>query len=211
MQQLKFITDISNPYFNFYFRLLESLSTVKSVVLIFELPDGSQLMHGFFHLVLSQLATSTLNEACRLYALELLQTLIEECDVIPDEIIDLVWSCFERESTGNNDQTLTLASELLKMTYQKFDPVLGLKFEQIYHSSSQTKKNFHKLETVVRNICGASIEASASILLVIGTRLNSEDESLKESRNQIFGNFICRAFYEKSQSPCTRNTLSHLE
>lgn len=177
LQQLKFITDNTNPYFNFYFRLLESLSTVKSVVLIFELPEGSQLMTGFFQLVFTQIASSTLSEACRLYALELLQTLLEECDVIPNEVIDLIWSCFEKES-NSNDQALILATGLLKMTHQKLGPVFGLKFEQT-HYSSQAKKNIHKTETAVRNIFSASVEAAASILLILGTRLKLEDESMK--------------------------------
>ena len=192
LQQLKFITDDSDPYFNFYFRLLESLSTVKSVVLVFELPDGLELMTEFFQLAFTHLASSSVNETCRMYTLELLQTLVEECDVLPSGVIELMWSHFERESNPNNN-ALRLASELLRMTHQRFGPFFGSKVEQVYQSS-HARRDVHKAEVAVKNILAASLEAAASILMVIGTRLNLDDDEAKSHAIKFLGSLFADHF-----------------
>jgi len=87
-----------SSYYNEYFHLLESLSTVKSVVLVCDLPTAEELMvdifRDFFSLVKRDLA-----KKIEMFMVDILVALIDECQVLPTEVLDTVLSQFMDKNT----------------------------------------------------------------------------------------------------------------
>lgn len=95
-----------SSYYNEYFHLLESLSTVKSVVLVCDLPNADELMveifRDFFALVRRDLA-----KKIEMFMADILVALIDECQSLPTEVLETLmaqfmdkqavrWSSFEQ-------------------------------------------------------------------------------------------------------------------
>lgn len=82
-----------SSYYNEYFHLLESLSTVKSVVLVCDLPHAEELMvmifRDFFGLVRRDLA-----KKIEMFMADILIALIDECQALPSDVLDAIMSQF---------------------------------------------------------------------------------------------------------------------
>lgn len=82
-----------SAYYNEYFHLLESLSTVKSVVLICDLPNAEELMievfRDFFALIRRELA-----KKIELFIADILIALIDECQSLPSEVLQTIMAQF---------------------------------------------------------------------------------------------------------------------
>lgn len=82
-----------SPYYNQYFHLLESLSTVKSVVLVCDLPQADALMvqifRDFFGLVRQDLAKNI-----EMFMADILVALIDECQTLPADVLDAIMAQF---------------------------------------------------------------------------------------------------------------------
>jgi sister chromatid cohesion protein PDS5 len=87
-----------SSYYNEYFHLLESLSTVKSVVLVCDLPTAEELMveifRDFFGLVKRDLA-----KKIEMFMVDILVALIDECQVLPTEVLETILSQFMDKNT----------------------------------------------------------------------------------------------------------------
>lgn len=82
-----------SSYYNEYFHLLESLSTVKSVVLVCDLPHAEELMvdifRDFFGLVRRDLA-----KKIEMFMADILVALIDECQALPSDVLESIMSQF---------------------------------------------------------------------------------------------------------------------
>jgi sister-chromatid-cohesion protein PDS5 len=85
-------------YYNEYFHLLESLSTVKSVVLVCDLPNVDELMadifRDFFGLVRRDLA-----KKIEIFMADILVALIDECQSLPQEVLEVIMAQFLDKNT----------------------------------------------------------------------------------------------------------------
>lgn len=82
-----------SPYYNEYFHLLESLSTVKSVVLVCDLPQADELMSSIFH-ELFGLVKQNLAKNIEIFISDILIALIEECQMLPSDVLDILMAQF---------------------------------------------------------------------------------------------------------------------
>jgi hypothetical protein len=82
-----------SPYYNEYFHLLESLSTVKSVVLVCDLPTAEELMVEIFRDSFS-LVRRDLAKKIEMFMADILVALIDECQVLPTEVLETILSQF---------------------------------------------------------------------------------------------------------------------
>lgn len=82
-----------SSYYTEYFHLLESLSTVKSVVLVCDLPNAEELMadifRDFFGLVRRDLA-----KKIEMFMADILVALIDECQALPSEVLETIMAQF---------------------------------------------------------------------------------------------------------------------
>ncbi len=82
-----------SAYYNEYFHLLESLSTVKSVVLVCDLPNGDELMVDIFRDFFG-LVRRDLPKKIELFMADILIALIDECQSLPSEVLETIMAQF---------------------------------------------------------------------------------------------------------------------
>jgi sister-chromatid-cohesion protein PDS5 len=80
-------------YFNEYFHLLESLSTVKSVVLVCDLPAADELMAEIFRDFFA-LVRRDISKKVELFMADILVALIDEAQSLPSEVMDTILAQF---------------------------------------------------------------------------------------------------------------------
>ncbi|KAG6907699.1 hypothetical protein DXG01_007755 [Tephrocybe rancida] len=88
-------------WYNEYFHLLESLSTVKSVVLVCDLPNAEEIMseifRDFFNLVKRDLPKKV-----EIFMADILVALIDEAQVLPTDALEVILSQFVENNTYPN-------------------------------------------------------------------------------------------------------------
>jgi len=82
-----------SPYYNEYFHLLESLSTVKSVVLVCDLPNAEELMVDIFRDFFA-LVRHDLSKKIELHMADILVALIDEATSLSSEFMDTIMAQF---------------------------------------------------------------------------------------------------------------------
>ncbi len=81
------------PYYTEYFHLLESLSTVKSVVLVCDLPAADELLHEIFRDVFT-IVKRDFTRKVELYMADILVALIDECNSLPSDVLEVLMAQF---------------------------------------------------------------------------------------------------------------------
>ncbi|KAK9331716.1 armadillo-type protein [Lipomyces starkeyi] len=119
--QLKGLSDPDSPYFLQYCYLLESLSQVKSIVLVSDLPNGEDLMADIFAMFFDAFQPDGLKNL-EFHMGEILVQLIDEAPTIPSEVVTLILAQFLRAKTvedrpkpSNNTKTSKVQSSLYQL------------------------------------------------------------------------------------------------
>lgn len=86
-------------YHNQYFSLLESLSTVKSAVLVCDLPSGDELMLEFFTTFFYIVRRGTANKKMESFMGDILIALLDECQSVPQTVLDTILAQFMDKDT----------------------------------------------------------------------------------------------------------------
>ncbi|KAK9451020.1 armadillo-type protein [Limtongia smithiae] len=102
--QLKGLTDTESPYFSQYCYLLESLSQVKSIVLVADLPNGEDIMTSLFRMFFDMVKPDSLKNL-EFHMGEVLVQLVEEVPTIPVEVVEMILAQFLRVTNSAPTQT----------------------------------------------------------------------------------------------------------
>jgi sister-chromatid-cohesion protein PDS5 len=81
------------PYYTEYFHLIESLSTVKSVVLVCDLPSADELLVEIFR-DLFTIVKRDFTRKVELYMADILIALIDECNSLPSDVLEVIMAQF---------------------------------------------------------------------------------------------------------------------
>lgn len=85
------------PYFNEYFHLVESLSTVKSVVLVCDLPSADELLQEIFR-DLFTIVKRDFTKKVEILMADILVALIEECNSLPNDALEIIMAQFAEKN-----------------------------------------------------------------------------------------------------------------
>jgi sister-chromatid-cohesion protein PDS5 len=88
-----------SAYHNQYFQLLESLSTVKSAVLVCDLPAGDELMLEFFTAFFWIVRRGTVNKKMESFMADILVAMLDECQTVPQTVLDTILAQFMDKDT----------------------------------------------------------------------------------------------------------------
>ncbi|WVQ98079.1 hypothetical protein IAU59_005201 [Kwoniella sp. CBS 9459] len=86
------ITDV--PYYSEYYHFIESLATIKSIVLVCDLPEADQLIQGFFTGFMD-IVRPDMNKVLIRHLRDILVALVEESTSIPSGVMDCLIEQFE--------------------------------------------------------------------------------------------------------------------
>lgn len=195
LHQLKGISEPDGIYYNYHYFLLESLSTVKSVVLIFDLPQADILQKEIIQMALDMMHPSLLKNV-RLYLLELVQTLLDECDQIPVEIVSDLFVphlC----SSSKNELAQAFVQDLIRQCSDKLQGPLAIYFSEQLGRVARADEPEAILTKLIKdvheyavNVAKLSISAASSILTLMEEELKVEAQEIRlqsiQSLAQIF-------------------------
>lgn len=83
-----------SPYYGQYFHLLESLSIVKSVVLVCDLPSADELLSDIFREFFALVRRDLSNKKVEIFLADILVALIDESQTLPSEVLETIMSQF---------------------------------------------------------------------------------------------------------------------
>ena len=195
IHQLKGIAEPDGIYYNYHYFLLESLSTVKSIVLIFDLPQADILQREIFQMALDMMHPSLLKNV-RLYLLELVQTLLEECDQVSVELVsDLLIP--HLATTSKNELCRVFVQDLVRQSAEKLQAPLAIYFSEQLGRIARAQeteavlirlgKEAHEYAVNVARVC---LPAASSILSLLEEELKVEAQDIRlqsiQALSQIF-------------------------
>ncbi|KAF5351176.1 hypothetical protein D9756_008405 [Leucocoprinus leucothites] len=127
-----------SPYHNQYFHLLESLSTVKSAVLICDLPSGDELMLEFFTTFFYIVRRGTVNKKMEAFMADILVALLDECQSVPQTVLDTVLAQFMDKDTRIEQPAYRLAITVCNGVSDKLQRPVTQYFTDIIVDSATT-------------------------------------------------------------------------
>ncbi|KAG6876687.1 hypothetical protein C0993_001235, partial [Termitomyces sp. T159_Od127] len=175
-------------YYNEYFHLLESLSTVKSVVLVCDLPNAEELMseifRDFFNLVKRDLPKKV-----EIFMVDILVALIDEAQVFPNEALEVLLSQFMENNLRIEQAGYRLAVQVCNATADKLQRHVCQHFTDIIVANSQDEdldeiRAAHELIKRLNHSCPGLLH---SVIPQLEEELRVEEVSLRLIATQVLG------------------------
>ncbi|GJJ10554.1 hypothetical protein Clacol_004781 [Clathrus columnatus] len=175
------------PYYNQYFQLLESLSTVKSVVLLCDLPQADDLMTEVFREIFS-IVRNNLAKNIELYMADILIALIDECQAVPHLVTELIMTQFAH--VDHPSPSYRLAVEVCKATSDKLQRNVCQYFTDIIVQHSKQEEVLSEIQAahlVIKQIhkdCPALLH---NVIPQLEEELKVDQPELRLLATQILG------------------------
>ncbi|TYJ51869.1 hypothetical protein B9479_007542 [Cryptococcus floricola] len=122
------ITDI--PYYPDYYYLIESLATIKSIVLICDVPGAEELMDGFFSGFI-EIARPDMSKTLMRYMRDVLVSIIEEASTLPQGVMDSIINEFVQHSSKPETPSFQLIVDVCNEVADKLKHPFYAHFSQI--------------------------------------------------------------------------------
>ncbi|WRT64749.1 uncharacterized protein IL334_001683 [Kwoniella shivajii] len=127
-QQSQRVTDVA--YYTEYYQLIESLATIKSVVLVCDVPDSEVLMEKFFTGFM-EIIRPDMNKTLIRYLRDILVALIEESSQLPQKVMDCLINQFERFSSYPETLSFQLTVDVCNQVADKLKRPIYAHFSDI--------------------------------------------------------------------------------
>ncbi|TFK41636.1 armadillo-type protein [Crucibulum laeve] len=176
------------PYYNEYFHLLESLSTVKSVVLVCDLPSADEHMvtvfKDFFTIVKRDLA-----KKIEIFMADILIALIDECQSLPSEVLEIILAQFVQKSSKFERSGHRLAVQVCNAAADKLQRHVCQYFTDIIVANSEDEsfeeiRTAHELIKRLHHSCPGLLH---SVIPQLEEELRVEDVTLRGIATQVLG------------------------
>ncbi|KAH0581979.1 hypothetical protein H2248_011642 [Termitomyces sp. 'cryptogamus'] len=175
-------------YYNEYFHLLESLSTVKSVVLVCDLPNAEELMAEIFRDCFN-LVKRDLPKKVDIFMVDILVALIDEAQVFPNEALEVLLSQFMETNLRMEQAGYRLAVQVCNATADKLQRHVCQHFTDIIVANSQDDdldeiRAAHELIKRLNRSCPGLLH---SVIPQLEEELRVEEVSLRLIATQVLG------------------------
>ncbi|KIK28244.1 hypothetical protein PISMIDRAFT_673926 [Pisolithus microcarpus 441] len=181
-----------STYYNEYFHLLESLSVVKSVVLVCDLPNAEELMievfRDFFALVRRDLA-----KKIELFIADILIALIDECQSLPSEVLEVIMAQFMDKNARMDQPAYRLAVQICNTTADKLQRHVCQYFTDIIITNSrdlQSESDFEEIRTaheLVKQLARSCPSLLHSVIPQLEEELRVEEVQVRLIVTQTLG------------------------
>jgi sister-chromatid-cohesion protein PDS5 len=170
-----------SPYYTEYFHLLESLSTVKSVVLVCDLPNADELMieifRDFFQLVRRDLA-----KKIEMFLCDILVALIDECQALPSDVLDTIMAQF----MDKNQSAGRLAVQVCTATADKLTRHVSQYFTEIIVAErDEDLTEIRTAHALIQRLWAACPALLPTVIPQLEEELQAEDLALRLLVTQV--------------------------
>ncbi|KAJ7096724.1 armadillo-type protein [Mycena belliarum] len=173
------------PYYTEYFHLLESLSTVKSVVLVCDLQNADELMTEIFRDFFG-LVQRDLPKKIEMFLSDILVALIDECQGLPPEVLDTILTQFMNKNTRADKSPYNLAVQVCNATADKLTRSVSQYFTEII--VSEPSDDFNEIRTaheLIKRLYHSCPAVLATVIPQLEEELQAEEIQLRLIVTQV--------------------------
>ncbi|KAN0065934.1 Sister chromatid cohesion protein pds5 [Thecaphora frezii] len=182
----------SSPQYSEHFYLLESLSHIKSVVLVCDLTNADELMTEYFKGFFEQ-ARPDLSKNVELCMNDILVALIDECQTLPIEVLELLLANFSPKAIKHNPAAHRMTAEICSATADKLQKYVAQYFTEVIVSASREDDQDERMEALQSaHALILQINRSVPALLLnvvpqLEEELRAEDAQLRIMATKVLG------------------------
>ncbi|KAK1222320.1 Sister chromatid cohesion protein pds5 [Marasmius sp. AFHP31] len=177
-----------SPYYSEYFHLLESLSTVKSVVLVCDLPNAEELMIDIFKQFFA-LVRNNFAKKIEIFMAEILVAIIDEAQTIPSDILDLILAQFMDKNAKIEQPAYRLAVQVCNQTSDKLQRHVALYFSEIIlaHGDEEDREDLSAAHTLIKRLHASCPGLLQSVIPQLEEELHMESIAMRGFATQTLG------------------------
>ncbi|TCD68846.1 hypothetical protein EIP91_009560 [Steccherinum ochraceum] len=194
-----------SPYYSEYYHLLESLSTVKSVVLVCDLPKAEELMEdafrSFFSLVKHEFA-----KKIELFMTDILIALIDECNTLPTEVLLVILDQFADKHNRPDDPPHRLAVSVCNTVADKLQQHVcqHLSNEITSNAKLEDYDKVQEAHDLIRELSRSCPSLLANVIPQLEAELATENVQIRLLATEVMGEI----FSEKNGAEFARKHRS---
>ncbi|WVN89440.1 uncharacterized protein L203_104663 [Cryptococcus depauperatus CBS 7841] len=156
------ITDI--PYYTEYYTLIESLATIKSIVLICDVPGSDELIVSYFEGFM-EVARSDMSKTLMRYMRDVLVSIIEEATSLPSRVMDCLVDQFENYAKKPETPSFQLTIDVCNEVADKLKRPFFAHFSEIQlshgrdpsHNDLRILSKSHDLLLTINRFCPGTL------------------------------------------------------
>ncbi|KAG0205383.1 hypothetical protein BGX28_003004 [Mortierella sp. GBA30] len=205
VKELRHIVNPSGPYYDMYFYLLESLFVVKSIVLVADLKNADEIMIELFRNMFDDIRPQQA-KVVQVSMSELLQTIIEHVDNLPQEIVDIILAQFLHRHKFDNPAAYRLACDLGNNCAEKLQRYVFQYFSDIISTAGNGDMSSKELEDfkTVHKLVVELNKATPTLLLNVVPQLEEEMKLADVSLRSLATKSLGEMFAEKTSRLTTQ-------
>ncbi|SNX85250.1 related to PDS5 - precocious dissociation of sister chromatids [Melanopsichium pennsylvanicum] len=190
-----------------YFYLLESLSNVKSVVLVCDLANVDDMMTDYFKGFLD-LVRPDMSKNVEICMADVLVQLIDECVTLPSDVLDLLLANFTAKGIKHNPSAHRLAVEVCSNTKDRLQKNVAQYFNEVILSATseddpderlESLQNAHSLIVQINRVVPSLL---LNVIPQLEEELRAEDVQLRMLATKVLG----QMFAEKPSSTAAESS-----
>ncbi|QRV81905.1 sister chromatid cohesion protein [Ceratobasidium sp. AG-Ba] len=183
------------PYYNEYFYLLESLASIKSIVLVCDIPAADELLSTIFRNIFDLVAIS-LPKNVEMFMSEILIALIDECATVPQEVLETILAQFIPTNGQSDTPGYRLSVGVCTQTSDKLQRHVAQYFSDILlqHSSgdqssidTEDMDELHQAHKLVQRLAHAVPSILLNVIPQLEEELRVTDQSIRSIATQTLG------------------------
>ncbi|KAF9135883.1 hypothetical protein BGW39_010698 [Mortierella sp. 14UC] len=205
VNELRHIANVSSTYFSMYYYLLESLSVVKSIVLITDLKNSDGLMTNLFRNIFDDIRPQQAKNV-QICMSELLQHIIDESSQLPQEIVDIILAQFLHKHKFDNPAAYRLACDLGNNCAEKLQRYVFQYFSDIISVAGNGELSSKELEDfrIVHKLVIELNKSTPALLLNVIPQLEEELKLSDITIRTLATKSLGEMFSEKSSQLTTQ-------
>ncbi|KAG0238358.1 hypothetical protein BGW42_005591 [Actinomortierella wolfii] len=199
IEQLRNLSFMTSPYYSMYYYLLESLSAVKSIVLLTELKNAEPLINNLFRDIFDAVRPEQ-SKNIQICMSELLQHVITESEQLPQDAVDLILAQFLPKRQADNLAAYRLACDLGNQCSDQLQRPIFQYFSDVIATSEKqdlSTKEMDDLKTVHQLIVEV-MKGAPGLLLSVVPQLEEELKMSDIAIRQLATETLGKMFAEKT-------------
>ncbi|KAF9933605.1 hypothetical protein FBU30_005044 [Linnemannia zychae] len=205
VNELRHITNASGTHYSMYYYLLESLSVVKSIVLINDLKNADQLMIELFRNIFDDIRPQQAKNV-QICMSELLQHIIDESNQLPQEIVDIILAQFLHKDKFDNPAAYRLACDLGNNCAEKLQRFVFQYFSDIISTAGDGELSPKELEDfkIIHKLVVELNKSAPALLLNVIPQLEEELKLSDVTIRALVTKSLGEMFAEKTSQLATQ-------
>ncbi|KAI8379771.1 armadillo-type protein [Radiomyces spectabilis] len=193
--QLQFIKSSDHRDFRYHFYLLESLSTVKSVIIIADLGNSEELTLNFFMLFFNTINANQPRNV-QMCMLDILVQLTEEAGPLSQDVIELLLEQFDDKVKEKNEPAYFLALELCRVCVDVLQRRICQYFTDTLMAvsrnsgSSQELEELKKVHELIRKVHSVVPGLLLSVIPQLEEEMKLDNVHVRQIATQTIGNML---------------------